>query len=63
LIWEIQVQGRLLGALDDNDVARVRSLVKGPWKYVRMNCGHGIPMEAPVEEAREISIWIDEYVK
>jgi pimeloyl-ACP methyl ester carboxylesterase len=57
------IQGRLLGALDDNDVARVRSLVKGPWKYVRMNCGHGIPMEAPVEEAREILSWIDEYVK
>lgn len=56
-------QGRFMGALDDNDVARVKTLVKGPWKYVRMNCGHAIALEAPVEEAKEILSWVDEYVK
>jgi pimeloyl-ACP methyl ester carboxylesterase len=55
--------GRLMGAPDDNDAARVKSLVKGPWKYVRMNCGHAIALEAPVEEAKEILSWFDEYVK
>jgi pimeloyl-ACP methyl ester carboxylesterase len=56
-------QGRLMGALSDDNVARAKSLVKGPWKYVRMNCGHGIPMEAPAEEAKEILTWVDECVK
>lgn len=56
-------QGRLMGALDDQDVTRVKSLVKGSWKYVRMNCGHAIALEAPVEEAKEILAWVDEYVK
>lgn len=52
--------GRLLGALDDDDVARVRSLVRGPWKYVRMDCGHAIPLQAPEQEAREIVTWLGE---
>ncbi len=56
-------QGRLLGALDDQDVERVRSLVKGAWKYVRMNCGHAIAIAAPDEEAEEIIRWVDAYVK
>ncbi|MBU0995206.1 MAG: alpha/beta hydrolase [Proteobacteria bacterium] len=56
-------QGRLLGAQDDNHVARVKSLVKGPWKYVRLNCGHAVALEVPVEEAKEILSWVDEYVK
>ena len=55
--------GRLLGALDDNDVERARSLVKGAWKYVRMNCGHVIAMDVPEKEAQEIITWTDEYVK
>jgi pimeloyl-ACP methyl ester carboxylesterase len=54
--------GRLSGALDDNDVERVKSLVNGPWKYVRMKCGHAIAMEEPVEEYKEISKWVEEYV-
>jgi pimeloyl-ACP methyl ester carboxylesterase len=53
-------QGRLMGALDDDDVARVQSLVKGPWKYVCMNCGHAIALEAPHEEARHMMSWMDE---
>lgn len=53
--------GRLMGALDDDDVARARSLVQGAWKYVRMNCGHAIALEAPAEEAREILAWVAEY--
>ena len=57
--WLMQ-KGRLLGALDDQDVARVQSLVKGPWKYVRLRCGHAIALEAPVEEAKEILRWVDE---
>jgi pimeloyl-ACP methyl ester carboxylesterase len=56
-------QGRLLGALDDNDVERVRSLVKGDWKYVRMNCGHAIAIDAPEKEAQEIITWVNECVK
>jgi pimeloyl-ACP methyl ester carboxylesterase len=56
-------QGRLLGALDDQDVERVKSLVKGEWKYVRMNCGHAIAIAAPEEEAEEIISWVDAYVK
>ncbi|MDR2785162.1 MAG: alpha/beta hydrolase [Treponema sp.] len=54
--------GRLSGALDDNDVERVRSLVNGPWKYVHINCGHAIALEAPAEESKEILKWADEYV-
>jgi pimeloyl-ACP methyl ester carboxylesterase len=54
-------EGRLLGALDDNDVARAKSLVKGPWKYVRIQCGHAIALEAPNKEAEEILNWFDEY--
>ena len=53
-------EGRLLGALDDNDVARVKSLVKGPWKYVRLNCAHAIALDVPDQEAREILSWVSE---
>lgn len=53
---------RLLGALNDDDVARVKSLVKGSWKYVRMNCAHFIPLEAPDQESKEITGWVDEYL-
>ena len=49
--------GLLVGALDDDDVARVRSLVRGPWTYVRMDCGHVIALDAPEAEAREIGNW------
>jgi len=52
-----------LGALDDDDVGRVRSLVKGDWKYVRMNCGHAIALAAPEKEAQEIITWANEWVK
>jgi pimeloyl-ACP methyl ester carboxylesterase len=55
-------QGRLLGALDDQDVERARSLVKGPWKAVRMNCGHAIALDAPDQEAEEIRTWVKECV-
>lgn len=54
--------GRLLGALDDADVLRVAGLVTGPWKYVRMDCGHAIPLLAPEQEAREICDWIDSWI-
>lgn len=53
-------RGRLLGAMDDQDVERVRLLIQGPWKYVRMDCGHAIPLEAPALEAREILKWLEE---
>ena len=36
--WNIH-KGRLVGALTDNDVSRVKSLVKGSFKYVRLKCG------------------------
>lgn len=54
--------GLLVGALDDDDVARVRSLVQGPWTYVRMDCGHAIALDAPDLEARQIAAWYDEVV-
>ncbi len=56
-------EGRLLGAISDEEVARVKSLVKGSWKYVRMHCGHGIPIVKPDEESKEIIRWVDEYLK
>jgi pimeloyl-ACP methyl ester carboxylesterase len=52
--------GRLMGALDDDDVARAQSLVKGSWTYVRMDSGHVIALDAPEAEAREISAWYDD---
>ncbi|KAI1277928.1 Alpha/Beta hydrolase protein [Xylaria sp. FL0933] len=52
--------GRLMGALTDEDVERVKDLVKGPWKYVKMDCGHAIAIDAPEQEAREIRSWINE---
>ncbi|KAI0444915.1 Alpha/Beta hydrolase protein [Xylaria telfairii] len=51
---------RLMGALTDEDVERVKGLVKGPWKYVKMDCGHAIAIDAPEREAREIRSWASE---
>ncbi|MEM3563617.1 MAG: alpha/beta hydrolase [Candidatus Jordarchaeaceae archaeon] len=56
------IEGRLLGSISDKEVARVKSLVKGSWKYVNMNCGHAIPLEKPDEESKEIMDWVDEYL-
>lgn len=53
-------KGLLFGALDDDDVARVRSLVKGPWKYLRMDCQHPIALDVPKREAEEIATWMSE---
>jgi hypothetical protein len=33
------IEGRLLGALSDEDVARVKPFIKGSWTYIKMNCG------------------------
>ncbi len=55
-------QGRLLGALDDQDVEHTKRLVKGPWKYVKMDCGHAIALDAPDQEAEEIRTWVKECV-
>ncbi|KAJ3558182.1 hypothetical protein NPX13_g9764 [Xylaria arbuscula] len=52
--------GRLMGALTDEDVERVQGLLRGPWKYVKMDCGHAIAIDAPEEEAKEIRSWIAE---
>jgi hypothetical protein len=54
------IDGRILGALTDEEVAQVKSLEKGSWKYVKMNCGHAIPLEKPDEESKEIMIWVNE---
>lgn len=56
-------QGRLMGALDGDDVARVQSLIRGPWKYIRMNCAHAIALDAPEAEAKEILAWANDYLK
>ena len=55
-------EGRLMGALDDNDVARAQSLVKGPWKYVRLDCAHAMALDVPDKEAKEILSWVNEYL-
>lgn len=55
--------GRLMGAMDDADVVRVRSLVRGPWSYVRLDCGHAIALEVPDREAAEIIKWYGEVVR
>ncbi len=57
------IEGRILGALSDEEVMRVKSLVKGSWKYVKMNCGHAIPLEKPIEESQEILNWVCEFLK
>jgi len=54
---------RIMGALTDDDVQHVKSLVKGSFKYVRINCGHYIAVEKPDEECKEIMSFIDEYLK
>lgn len=56
-------EGRLMGALDDDDAARVQSLVKGPWKYIRLDYAHAIALDVPGKEAQEILAWDGEYVK
>lgn len=56
------IEGRILGALTDEAVARVKSLVKGRWKYIKMNCGHAIPLEKPDEESKVILDWVDHYL-
>ena len=56
------IEGRLLGALSDEEVARVKSLIKGSWTYVKMNCGHAIPFEKPDDESQEIMNWVDKYL-
>ncbi len=56
-------EGRLMGALDDDDVARVQSLVKGSWKYVHLDCAHAIALDVPEREAKEILSWADEYIE
>lgn len=53
-------EGRLAGALSNEDVERVRGLVKGPWRYVNMECGHAIALDAPEREAEEIKTWASE---
>jgi pimeloyl-ACP methyl ester carboxylesterase len=52
--------GRLMGAINDEDVARIRELVEAPFKYVRMDCGHVIALEEPAQEAAEILAWYEE---
>jgi hypothetical protein len=59
--WSMH-QGRLFGALDDADVARAQSLVKGPWKYLHMGCEHVMALDAPEREAKEISAWAHDSV-
>jgi len=52
--WFRAPDGRLLGALDDDDVARARSLIVGEFDYVRLDCGHATALEVPEREAQEI---------
>lgn len=54
------IEGRILGALSDAEVDRVKDLVRGSLKYVKMNCGHAIPFEKPDEESKLIIDWVDE---
>ncbi len=52
--WFRAPDGRLVGALDDDDVAQVRSLIGGAFDYVRLDCGHATALEVPEREAQEI---------
>lgn len=59
----VRADGRLMGAQDDADVARVKSLLRGAWTYIRMDCGHVIALDEPEREAAEILKWYDAVVK
>ncbi len=52
--------GRLMGAMNDEDVAKAKSHISAPFKYVRMDCGHAIALEDPKSEAKEILKWFEE---
>lgn len=61
--WFMSKEHGIIGALTDDDVARVRSLVKGKFEYLRMDCGHNIPICQPDLEASEITKFVDKFVK
>jgi pimeloyl-ACP methyl ester carboxylesterase len=52
--WFIAPDGRLLGAVDDDDVAKVKSLIGGPFDYLRVDSRHATPLDIPEREATEI---------
>jgi len=58
--WSIADDGRLVGALTDDDVARVKSLVPARFDYVRLSSGHFIPLEKPELEYIEIRRFLDQ---
>ncbi len=52
--WFVAPDGRLVGAVDDDDVAKVGSLIGGPFDYLRVDSRHAIPLDIPGREAKEI---------
>jgi len=52
--WFLTEEKELVGALDDNDVQRVQSLVQGSFECINMDCGHFIALEKPDIYIREV---------
>lgn len=52
--WFLTEEKELVGALDDNDVQRVQSLVQGGFECIKMDCGHFIALEKPDIYIREV---------
>lgn len=59
--WHVRPDGRLVGALTDDDVDRVRSLIGGPFDYVRLDAGHAIPIDSADREYQEILAFLDRH--
>jgi pimeloyl-ACP methyl ester carboxylesterase len=52
---------RIVGALTDDDVARVKSIIRTQFDYVRLPSGHLIPLERPELENTEIRRFLDQH--
>ena len=46
--------GRLLRAVDDEDIAKVKSLIGGTFDYLCVDSRHATPLDIPEREAKEI---------
>ncbi|CAN5447284.1 hypothetical protein BH09ACT12_BH09ACT12_07430 [soil metagenome] len=55
-------QARKAAEVMNSSMPPAPGLVKGPWTYVRMDCGHVIALEQPEVEAQEILRWYAEQV-
>ncbi|HEX3044668.1 MAG TPA: alpha/beta hydrolase, partial [Bacillota bacterium] len=56
--WSRDKRWGLLGAMDDTDVQKIKSLVKG-LRYAQINSGHGIHMGEPKWYLKQVTSFID----